>query len=113
MADAGDFGTSICRSPSTVSSATSTPSRSSARPARSTGTAAPRSTPRACSAAILDVDKGGYYALRPEGEDWSSKQLYFPDTNILITRFFTPDGVGEVQDFMPIEAAITGCTATG
>jgi GH15 family glucan-1,4-alpha-glucosidase len=57
---------------------------------------------------ILDVDKGGYYALRPEGETWQSKQLYFPDTNILITRFFTPGGVGEVQDFMPIEAAISG-----
>ncbi len=57
---------------------------------------------------ILDVDQGGYYALRPEGDDWQSKQLYFPDTNILITRFFTPGGVGEVQDFMPIEAAISG-----
>ena len=53
---------------------------------------------------ILDAEQGGFYALRPEGDDWSSKQLYFPDTNILITRFFTPDGVGEVQDFMPIEA---------
>jgi GH15 family glucan-1,4-alpha-glucosidase len=52
---------------------------------------------------ILDAGEGGYYALRPEGDDWSSKQLYFPDTNILITRFFTPGGVGEVQDFMPIE----------
>ncbi|HEY6693064.1 MAG TPA: glycoside hydrolase family 15 protein, partial [Solirubrobacteraceae bacterium] len=52
---------------------------------------------------ILDADAGGFYALRPEGDDWSSKQLYFPDTNILITRFFTPGGVGEVQDFMPIE----------
>jgi GH15 family glucan-1,4-alpha-glucosidase len=56
---------------------------------------------------ILDAKQGGFYALRPEGEDWSSKQLYFPDTNILITRFFTPDGVGEVQDFMPIEAVTT------
>src|ERR687890_2555630 len=53
--------------------------------------------------AILDHDDGGFYALRPVGEDWTSKQLYFPDTNILITRFFTPGGVGEVQDFMPIE----------
>src|SRR5262249_13988371 len=34
-------------------------------------------------------------------EGWSSKQLYLPDTNVLITRFFTQDGVGEVQDFMP------------
>jgi GH15 family glucan-1,4-alpha-glucosidase len=30
------------------------------------------------------------------------KQLYFPDTNVLITRFLTPDGVGEIEDFMPI-----------
>ena len=30
------------------------------------------------------------------------KQLYLPDTNILITRFLMPDGVGEVQDFMPL-----------
>ena len=35
---------------------------------------------------------------------WTIKQLYFPDTNVLITRFLTPDGVGEVQDFMPIAA---------
>jgi GH15 family glucan-1,4-alpha-glucosidase len=58
--------------------------------------------------AILDADRGGHYTLRPEGDDWSSKQLYFPDTNILITRFFTHDGVGEVQDFMPIESVATG-----
>jgi GH15 family glucan-1,4-alpha-glucosidase len=56
---------------------------------------------------ILDSEAGGFYALRPEGDDWTSKQLYFPDTNILITRFLTPAGVGEVQDFMPIEAVET------
>ena len=54
--------------------------------------------------AILDKDRGGSYAIRPAGGDWTSRQLYFPDTNVLITRFFTPGGVGEVQDFMPIEA---------
>ncbi len=53
--------------------------------------------------AILDKDKGGFYALRPANGEWTSKQLYFPDTNVLITRFFTHGGVGEVQDFMPIE----------
>jgi GH15 family glucan-1,4-alpha-glucosidase len=53
--------------------------------------------------AILDKAKGGFYAVRPTGDDWTSKQLYFPDTNVLITRFYTPGGVGEVQDFMPIE----------
>jgi len=34
-----------------------------------------------------------------------SKQLYLPDTAILITRFMTPDGVGEVYDFMPVITA--------
>jgi GH15 family glucan-1,4-alpha-glucosidase len=53
-------------------------------------------------AAILDRKKGGYYRISPLEEDWTSKQLYFPDTNVLITRFFAPGGVGELQGFMPI-----------
>ena len=55
------------------------------------------------SPSVFEAD-GGFYAIRPVGDDWSSKQLYFPDTNVLITRFFSPGGVGEVQDFMPIES---------
>jgi GH15 family glucan-1,4-alpha-glucosidase len=51
--------------------------------------------------AILDADRGGRFRIAPEGDDWSSKQLYLPDTNVLITRFLMSDGVGEVQDFMP------------
>ena len=31
------------------------------------------------------------------------RQLYFPDTAILITRFMAAEGVGEVIDFMPVE----------
>ncbi len=54
---------------------------------------------------ILDKNKGGFYALRPTAVAWTSKQLYFPDTNVLITRFLTEEGVGEVQDFMPIDHA--------
>ncbi len=53
--------------------------------------------------AILDRERGGHYRIAPAGGDWTPKQLYLPDTNVLITRFLTPDGVGEVQDFMPIE----------
>src|SRR4051794_9004243 len=52
-------------------------------------------------AAILDADHGGLFRISPGSDGWSSKQLYLPDTNILITRFLMPDGVGEVQDFMP------------
>ncbi len=33
----------------------------------------------------------------------SRKQLYLPETNILITRFLTVDGVGEITDFMPLK----------
>jgi len=50
--------------------------------------------------AILDADRGGLFRIAPDCEGWSSKQLYLPDTNVLITRFLMPDGVGEVQDFM-------------
>jgi GH15 family glucan-1,4-alpha-glucosidase len=52
-------------------------------------------------AAILDADHGGLFRISPDRDGWTSKQLYLPDTNILITRFLMPDGVGEVQDFMP------------
>jgi GH15 family glucan-1,4-alpha-glucosidase len=52
--------------------------------------------------AILDRQRGGYYRIAPAKAGWTPKQLYFPDTNVLITRFLTRDGVGEVQDFMPI-----------
>jgi GH15 family glucan-1,4-alpha-glucosidase len=53
--------------------------------------------------AILDTNRGGYYRIAPALEGWQAKQLYFPDTNVLITRFLTELGVGEVQDFMPIQ----------
>jgi GH15 family glucan-1,4-alpha-glucosidase len=51
-------------------------------------------------AAILDADRGGLFRIGPAGDGWTSKQLYLPDTNVLITRFLMADGVGEVQDFM-------------
>src|SRR5205085_10785747 len=53
--------------------------------------------------AILDNDRGGFYRIAPTVLECTPKQLYLPDTNVLITRFLTPAGVGEVQDFMPIQ----------
>ncbi|GAA2615330.1 glycoside hydrolase family 15 protein [Dactylosporangium fulvum] len=50
---------------------------------------------------ILDADRGGSFRLAADGPA-ATKQFYFPDTNVLITRFFTEEGVGEVQDFMPV-----------
>ncbi|WP_030614034.1 glycoside hydrolase family 15 protein [Streptomyces fulvoviolaceus] len=52
-------------------------------------------------ASILDTERGGRFELAA-AVPARTKQFYFPDTNVLITRFFTEDGVGEVQDFMPV-----------
>ena len=56
--------------------------------------------------ALLDSEKGGYFQIEPrETPVESYKQHYLPDTNILVTRFLTESGVGEVTDFMPIQQA--------
>src|SRR5260370_28738120 len=53
-------------------------------------------------AALLDTDRGGSFSLNPDLEDMHVKQLYLPDTNILLTRFLSESGVAEVTDFMPV-----------
>jgi GH15 family glucan-1,4-alpha-glucosidase len=53
-------------------------------------------------ASLLDADKGGYFKISPERGNYVTKQLYLPDTAVLVTRFMSPDGVGELHDFMPI-----------
>ncbi|MER5748786.1 glycoside hydrolase family 15 protein [Streptomyces sp. NPDC002088] len=58
--------------------------------------------------ALLDKDKGGHCTVRPSHETYATKQLYLPDTAILVTRFMTEAGAGEVVDFMPV----TGRTIT-
>ncbi|MFL6141766.1 MAG: glycoside hydrolase family 15 protein [Labedaea sp.] len=51
--------------------------------------------------ALLDTHRGGHCGIRPAREPYVSRQLYFPDTAILITRFLLPSGTAEVVDFMP------------
>jgi GH15 family glucan-1,4-alpha-glucosidase len=58
--------------------------------------------------ALLDDARGGRFRVRPAGEVYETKQMYHPDTAVLITRFFTGAGVAEVVDFMPP----AGSTAT-
>ncbi|HSQ64572.1 MAG TPA: glycoside hydrolase family 15 protein [Polyangiaceae bacterium] len=53
-------------------------------------------------ATLLDDRKGGAFRIAPADPAATSKQLYWPDTNVLVTRFSTREGVGEVTDFMPI-----------
>src|SRR5437763_399322 len=51
---------------------------------------------------LLDAARGGHFQIAPVRTAARHKQLYFPDTNVLITRFLSPDGVGELTDFMPL-----------
>jgi GH15 family glucan-1,4-alpha-glucosidase len=53
-------------------------------------------------AALLDHEKGGHFQLAPIKEDARRKQLYLLDSNILLSRFLSPEGVAEISDFMPI-----------
>jgi GH15 family glucan-1,4-alpha-glucosidase len=59
-------------------------------------------------AAILDDRKGGHFSITPVGEGIRGKQFYWPETNVLITRFLSPDGVGEITDFMPTGVPVRG-----
>ena len=56
-------------------------------------------------AAILDDRKGGRFRIAPVGDNFRHKQFYWPDTAILITRFLHDEGVGEIEDYMPVGAA--------
>ncbi|MFF2554245.1 glycoside hydrolase family 15 protein [Nocardia sp. NPDC058058] len=50
---------------------------------------------------LLDHQRGGHCRVRPAQRPFRTRQMYFPDTAILITRFMTDIGTGEVIDFMP------------
>jgi GH15 family glucan-1,4-alpha-glucosidase len=58
-------------------------------------------------AALLD-EEGGTFCIRADLENLRTKQLYLPDTNILLTRFLSDSGVAELTDFMPILAGKKG-----
>ena len=51
--------------------------------------------------AILDDQKGGRFVITPVASEIRNRQLYWPSTNILVTRFLLADGIGELEDFMP------------
>ncbi len=56
-------------------------------------------------AAILDDETGGRFVIAPTEEEFRCKQLYFSDSNVLVTRFFMDSGVAEIADFMPVGPA--------
>src|SRR5690606_6308866 len=60
-------------------------------------------------AALLDYQKGGYFKIHPIiQEEVRNKQMYLPGTNVLLTRFLSADGVGEITDYMPMEGIVNG-----
>ncbi|MFD3001352.1 glycoside hydrolase family 15 protein [Pontibacter toksunensis] len=59
-------------------------------------------------ASMLDKNKGGSFSIHPTEDGLKNKQLYLPDTNVLLTRFLSDRGIGEVTDFMPVEELYQG-----
>jgi GH15 family glucan-1,4-alpha-glucosidase len=56
-------------------------------------------------AALVDAERGGRFQIAPQLDDAVHRQLYLPDTNVLLSRFLSDSGVAEVSDFMPVEDA--------
>ena len=53
-------------------------------------------------AALLDP-AAGCFRIAPHGEMARTAQLYLPDTNVLLTRFLSKDGIAELTDLMPVD----------
>lgn len=57
-------------------------------------------------AALLDDKKGGRFRIAPTPDASTTKQLYWPETNVLVTRFLSAAAAGEVIDFMPMHLPV-------
>jgi GH15 family glucan-1,4-alpha-glucosidase len=53
-------------------------------------------------AELLDRRKGGAFRIEPVMRNPHHKQIYLPDSNVLLTRFLSDEGVAEISDFMAI-----------
>ena len=56
-------------------------------------------------AGLLDPEKGGRFAFHVEDGTISYRQIYLPDTNILVSRFLGDEGIGEICDYMPVDGS--------
>ena len=63
---------------------------------------APRFDSPTVFASLLDAERGGSFSIAPALGEARWRQLYLPDTNVLLTRFMGPAGVAEITDFMTI-----------
>ncbi|MFW6691495.1 glycoside hydrolase family 15 protein [Streptomyces sp. MAR4 CNX-425] len=64
---------------------------------------APRIDSPSVFGALLDHERGGRFALTADVPDAVPRQLYLPGTAVLVTRFLSTEGIGEVLDFMPVD----------
>lgn len=54
--------------------------------------------------ALLDAHKGGFFRISPaDMSEVKCQQLYLPESNIVLTRFLSEDGVADMTEFMPIK----------
>jgi GH15 family glucan-1,4-alpha-glucosidase len=60
-------------------------------------------------AALLDAERGGNWLIGPADAGVRSKQLYLPDTGVLLTRFYCAAGIAELTDFMPVKHHAQNC----
>jgi GH15 family glucan-1,4-alpha-glucosidase len=58
-------------------------------------------------ASLLDDERGGRFSITAVLQNSRSKQIYLSGSNILMTRFLSPDGVGQVSDYMPVSTETT------
>ncbi|MGB5928045.1 MAG: glycoside hydrolase family 15 protein, partial [Cyclobacteriaceae bacterium] len=59
---------------------------------------------------LLDAGKGGSFDVECIHDDVTYKQMYLPDTAVLMTRFLVCDGVAELLDFMPVKSQEDTCS---
>lgn len=52
--------------------------------------------------ANADLQKGGKYQIEPQLSSFREKHLYLPDTNVLITRFLSGEGIAEISNYMVV-----------
>lgn len=64
--------------------------------------AAPRFDSPSVFASLLDHDGGGHFLFAPTHSEVTRRQIYYPDSAVVVTRFLSPEGVGEVIDHMPV-----------
>jgi GH15 family glucan-1,4-alpha-glucosidase len=60
-------------------------------------------------AAHVDRERGGRFQIEPLLPDFEEKQLYLPETNVLITRFLSEEGIAEISNYMVLSEEPGDC----